>query len=341
MKCFQANLSSKVEGQGAVSTYVRRTDANTIINTIAIVSGILIIASSIACGFFLGTDLGLLSAILLSIAIVAGLLLIASGLFFFFRGIFTQRELARRATIEQERVLSLSQQLASTKKELESLSSLQMEEQKMPKESNIEEQNHLLQERSERIVHLESLIHQLRKEHAELLKEKDDACCAELKRQTVIRSQLEDQHQEEIMAREKRFCERLRILEDEISNQTTVHNDELTEIRKIISQNQEIINQEIREKEQKISDLQDSMHQQHDVDLDYIHELETLLREREEIVANLQSNMDLYDDLESEVNTSSLPCALIRIRQQKERIALLETINLQLPTRTRNRSSSI
>ncbi|MEF9519767.1 IncA family protein [Chlamydia crocodili] len=344
MKCMQTNLSSGSERQ-AVSTNVDRTYSHTAINALAIVSGILIIASSIAGCVFLGADLGLLSAILLGFTIISGLILIAIGVYFCCQGAAFEQVISRRILIEQARVAELTTQLNSAQRELIALRSLQLENQErleqLRGDSISQEQQMLLQERSECIVHLESVIQRLRKEHADLLEEKDKECYSEMIRQTSLRSQLENNHQREMESKENSIRERLQFLENEISKQMVSHANELTEIRQNLLQNQEQFNQELQEKEQQISDLRDSLSQQHDVDLDQIHELEALVREKEENITALQCGVEHYRDLELDSNIDSLPSALVRIRQQEERIALLETINLQLTPRTRNRSSSI
>ncbi|QVE49333.1 IncA family protein [Chlamydia crocodili] len=344
MKCMQTNLSSRPERQ-VVSTNVDRTYSHTAINALAIVSGILVITSSIAGCVFLGADLGLLSAILLSFAIISGLILIAVGTYFCCQGAAFGQVISRRVLIEQARVAELTTQLTAAQKELITLRSLQLENQEgseqLQGDSISQEQQTLLQERSERIVNLESVIQRLRKEHADLLEEKDKECYAEMIRQTSLRTQIQNSHQQEMESKEKSVRERLQFLEDEMTKQMALHADELTTIRKTLLQNQEKFNQELQEKEQQISDLQDSLSQQRDVDLDQIHELEALVREKEESIASLQSSLEHYRDLELDSNIDSLPSALVRIRQQEERITLLETINLQLTPRTRNRSSSI
>lgn len=119
MKCMQMNLFSRLEGQEIVSTRVDRTNSHIVINTIAIVSGILIIVSSIAACIFLGADLGLLSAILLGMAIIAGVLLIALGVYFCYQS--SSQQQATSHAIERERVVELSQQLAVANHELVSL----------------------------------------------------------------------------------------------------------------------------------------------------------------------------------------------------------------------------
>ncbi|MEF9497017.1 IncA family protein [Chlamydia sp. 04-14] len=341
---MQTNLSSRSEGQ-AVSTNVDRTYSHTAINALAIVSGILIIASSIAGCVFLGADLGLLSAILLGFTIISGLILIAIGTYFCCQGAAYEQVVSKRVLVEQARVVELTAQLARVQEELIALRSRQLETQErleQPQGDSLsQEQQRLLQERNERIVHLESVIQGLRKEHAELLEEKDKECYSEIVRQTSLRNQLENTHQKKMESKEKSVRERLQFLENEIAEQMVSHADELRTLRQTLSQNQEQFNQELQEKEQLISDLQSSLSQQHDVDLDQIHELEALVREKEESVAALQCDLDRYRDLELDNAITSLPSALVRIRQQEERIALLETINLQLTPRTRNRSSSI
>ncbi|SYX09263.1 IncA protein [Chlamydia poikilotherma] len=344
MKCMQTNLSSRPERQ-VVSTNVDRTYSHTAIKALAIVSGILIIASSIAGCIFLGADLGLLSAILLGFAIISGLILIAVGTYFCCQGAAYEQVVSNRVLIEQARIAELITELASAQKELTTLRSLQLKNQErleqLQGDSVSQEQQRLLQERNEHIVHLESVIQRLRKEHAELLEEKDKECYAEMVRQTSLRIQLANNQQQEMESKEKSVRERLQFLENEMTKQIVLHTDELTGIRQTLLQNQEQFSQELQEKEQQISDLRDALSQQHAVDLDQIHELEALVREKEESIAALQCDVELYRDLELDSTIDSLPRALVRIRQQEERIALLETINLQLTPRTRNRSSSI
>ncbi|MEJ8609358.1 IncA family protein [Chlamydia psittaci] len=342
MKCMQTNLFSRLEGQGIVSTRVDRTNSHIIINTIAIVSGILIIASSIAACVFLGADLGLLSAVLLGMAIIAGLLLIALGVYFCCQSSSPQQ--VTPSVIEQERVLELTQQLATANNELASLR-LSNQENQMGIETSLssisEEQRDLLQERCERIVQLDSIIHQLRKEHALLLESKEEECYREVVRQTNLRLQLDQKHQQEMESKERSIRERMQFLELELTNQEREKDGVLTGLRQTLLQNQERFNQELQEKDQQISDLRHTVSQQQEVDADHIQQLKDSLKEKEEILQRLQSTVNYYENLETDIGISSLTSALVRIRQQEERIALLETLNLRPIARTRNRSSSI
>ncbi len=342
MKCMQTNLFSRLEGQEIVSTRVDRTRSHIIINTIAIVSGILIIVSSIAACVFLRADLGLLSAILLGMAIIAGLLLIVVGVYFCYQS--SSKQQSTSSVIEQERVFELSQQLAIANNELVSLRLFKQENQKGIETSLVSmsgEQRALLQERCERVVQLDSIIHQLRKEHALLLESKDKECYREMVRQTDLRLRLDHKHQQEMESKERSTRERMQCLELELTNQEREKARLLTRLRQTLLQNQERFSQELQEKDQQISDLRHTVSQQQEVDADHIQQLEDLLKAKEEAIAHLQSTVNYYENLETDMGISSLTGALVRIRQQEERIALLETLNLQPIVRTRNRSSSI
>ncbi|WP_193328801.1 IncA family protein [Chlamydia caviae] len=344
MKCMQTNLSSGLEGQVA-STNVDRTYSYSAINALAIVSGILIITASVAGCIFIGADLGLLSAILLGFTIISGLILIALGTYFCCQGNAFEAVVSQRVLVEQARSAELTTQLAVAQQELVDLRAQQLEDQehRVPDREGLvsEEQATLLQARNQRIIDLESIIKLLRKEHAELLEEQDRKCYAEIIRQTSLRNQLQNNHQKEMESKEKSVRERMEFLQNEMSQHVTSHADELTTIRQTLLQNQEIFNQNIREQEQQISVLRDSVSQQHAVDLDRIHELETLLEDKEEVISALQRDVESYENVELHHSIDSLPHALARIRQQEARITLLEVINLQLTPRTRNRSSSI
>ncbi|WP_375793961.1 IncA family protein [Chlamydia sp. 12-01] len=323
MKCMQMNLSSRLDGQEFLSTHVDRTHSRTIINTIAIVSGILIIASSIVGCVFLRVDLGLLSMILLGVIIISGLLLIAIGVYFCCQRIPDRQIITRGSDIEQARILELSQQLASAQKELVSLRALYSVDQQESNESLSKQQSALLKGRDEHIVQLENNIRQLRKDHAALLKNKDEECQLEIEKQIALRVELQEHHQQELESKERSEQKRIQSLNEEINKQITSYN------------------QDLKEKQQQISDLQQTINQQHDVDLDHIRELETLVKEKETIIRNLQCDINYYKNPEPSVHRDSLPAVSIRIRQHEDRIALLETVNPRLNLRTRNRSSSI
>ncbi|SGA09763.1 TMH family membrane protein [Chlamydia abortus] len=342
MKCMQMNLFSRLEGQEIVSTRVDRTNSHITINTIAIVSGILIIVSSIAACMFLGADMGLLSAILLGMAIIAGLLLIALGVYFCYQSGPEQQ--ATSHAIEQARVVELSQQLDVANHELVSLRLFKQENARGIETSLVSipgEQRDLLQEKCERIVQLDSTIHEIRREHAQLLERKDQECYREMVRQTDLRLRLDHKHQQEMESKERSTRERMQLLESELTNQETEKDTALAEVRQTLLQNQEKFNQELQEKDQQISDLRHTVTQQQEVDADHIQQLKDLLKAKEEALEHLQSTVNYYENLETDTGISSLTSALVRIRQQEECIALLETLNLQPIARTRNRFSSI
>lgn len=160
-------------------------------------------------------------------------------------------------------------------------------------------------------------------------------------RQTDLRLRFDHKHQQEMESKERSTRERMQLLESELTNQETEKDRALAEVRQTLLQNQERFNQELQEKDQQISDLRHTVTQQQEVDADHIQQLKDLLKAKEEALAHLQSTVNYYENLETDTGISSLTSALVRIRQQEERIALLETLILQPIARTRNRFSSI